>query len=202
MSVEGLTLAKLATTAQIAGAVTSTVGSYNKAKGEKAAANYNAAVARNNADLAQWNAEDALRRGQTAKQKQQIQTNALKGRQRAALAERGIDLGEGSALQLLTDTDMFGAIDANTIEANAAREAFGYKTQATNFLAEMGFQKARGDAINPVSSAFTSALTGAGQVAKTWYTFSSKGGTPSSSKKKGYDGVEIDPYNYDMNYGR
>lgn len=180
MGLEAATLASLATGAQIAGAVTSTVGAYNQAKGAKASANYQAAVARNNAQMAEWQAEDAVTRGQTARQKQQLQTNALKGRQRAVMAERGIDLGEGSALNILTDTDFFGKIDANTVEANAAREAFGYKSTANNFLAEANAQSARASSIKPGMSAMTSALTGAGAVASSWYSFSSKGATPFS----------------------
>lgn len=199
MSFEAATLANVATASQIAGAVTSTIGSYNKAKGEKAAANYNAAVARNNAQMSEWMAEDAVRRGMDTKRKTQLQASQLKGRQRAMLAERGIDLGEGSALDLLTDTDLFGQIDANTVEANAAREAFGYKAQATNYLAEAGFQQARASSISPGRSALTSALTGAGAVASTWYSFSSKGVTPFSSSKR--DWGLIDPFNYSKNYG-
>lgn len=176
-------LANVATATQIAGAVTSTVGSYNKAKGERAAANYNAAVARNNAQMSEWMAEDAVRRGQDAKRKTQLQTAQLKGRQRAMLAERGIDLGEGSALDLLTDTDLFGQIDANTAVANAAREAYGYRSQGAGFLAEEAMQRMRADSISPGKAALTSALTGAGSVASTWYSFSSKGVTPFGGKK-------------------
>lgn len=175
MGIEAATLASIATGAQVAGTVASAIGARNKAKAEKGAMEYQAAVARNNAQIAEWQAEDAIRRGQVTKQQSQLKTNALKGRQRAMMAERGIDLGEGSALNILTDTDMIGAIDANNATDNAAREAFGFKVQGSNYKSNADLLTARAGSISPNGAAFGSLLTGAGSVASSWYSMSSKG---------------------------
>lgn len=173
MGIETIAMASLAASA--AGTVSSTIGSYQKAKAEKSALQYQEAVSRNNAQMAEWQAEDAIRRGQVTKQKEQLKTNALKARQRTMMAERGIDLGEGSALNILTDTDMIGAIDANNATDNAAREAYGARVQAGNYRSNADLLSFRGDSISPGKAAFGSALTGAGSVASIWYAMSSKG---------------------------
>lgn len=191
------TIGKLAVGASAAGAAYSAYGAYNQAKGAKAAANYNAAVARNNAQVAQWQAEDATRRGVDEKRRVQVQANQLKGRQITAMAERGIDLGEGTALDILTDTDFFGEIDANTTIANAAREAFGFKVTASNYNSQGDMQAARARSISPGGAAAGSLLTSAGRVASTWYGFSQKAPGATSADN---DWV-IDPYNYSKNYG-
>jgi hypothetical protein len=169
----------------IAGTVAQAYGARQAAKAQKNAANYQAAVARNNAKVAEWQAEDALRRGEMAKQQTQLNTAALKGRQRAMLAERGIDLGEGSALNLLTDTDQFGAIDANTVIDNANREAYGFRVGAQNNNANADLLQYKADTTNPDAAAAGTLLTGAGQVASSWYTFSSKGKDPFGLKFPG-----------------
>lgn len=136
-------------------------------------ADYQAAVARNNEILAQRAAADATARGDVAEGQKRMQTAQMLGRQRAVLASNGVDLGTGSALDIVGDTAAIGEQDALTVRSNAAREALGYKTQGINFANEANLDQMKGDA---VSSAATlngaSALIGtAGSVAKQWYSF-------------------------------
>jgi hypothetical protein len=177
--------AEVAIVSMVAGTVMQAYGAHQGAKAQKNAANYQAAVARNNAQVAEWQAEDALRRGEMAKQRAQLNTANLKGRQRAMLAERGIDLGEGSALNLLTDTDQFGAMDAGTVTDNANREAYGFRVGAQNSSANAELLQYKADSTSPGAAAAGSLLTGAGQVASSWYTFSSKGNDPFGIKFPG-----------------
>lgn len=95
-----------------------------------------AAVAEGNARILEANAQDALRVGQQQEQQSRLQYANLKGSQRARLAANGLALDEGSALRILTDTDYLSDVDANTLHANAVREAMGYRTQASAMLTE------------------------------------------------------------------
>lgn len=169
---------------QIIGAGLSAYSAFSQASAQKGAAEYQAAVQRNNALVATWQAEDAIRRGEADKQRVQTRTAALKGRQRAMLAERGLDLGEGSALDLLSDTDMAGAVDSNTAIDNAAREAFGYKVNAGNHDANAALLKYKADTTNPTGAAMGSLLTSGGQVASSWYSMTEKGVDPFGFGKK------------------
>lgn len=169
---------------QAIGGVAATVGAYNKAKAERSAYEMQAQVAENNKQFAQWQAEDALVRGEKATAAAQLRTRQLKGKQIASMAGRGIDLGEGSALNILTDTDLMGEIDANTVKDNAAKEAYGHRTTAANFGANADLLRFRSSAVNPMAAATGTLLTSAGSVASSWYSMkvkTKKSNTPGLS---------------------
>ena len=120
---------------QVAGMAVSAVGAYNSSKANKSAYEAQAQVNQNNAIIAQWQAQDALTRGARAVTASRMRNVQLKGDQRAAMAANGVDLSVGSAQRVLNSTDYIGQLDASTILDNAAREAWGYRTQASNFSA-------------------------------------------------------------------
>jgi hypothetical protein len=78
-------------------------------------------------------AVDALRRGQYAEYVQRQKNSALVGRQRALLAGSGVAVGEGVAARIIEDTEAKGELDALMVRNNAAREAWGFETQAQQF---------------------------------------------------------------------
>jgi hypothetical protein len=160
---------------QSIGALSSAYGAYSKSSGDQAAYQYQAQVADNNATMANWQAQDALKRGVSAVNNSQIKTSQLQGTQRASLAARGIDLSQGSALDILSDTSFMGQIDANTLKDNAAKEAWAYNTQASNASANAELLRMRAGNINPAGDMTSSLLTGAGKVASSWYSNYSKG---------------------------
>jgi hypothetical protein len=153
----------------IAAAVASAASSYKNAQAEKQAAKYQAQVAGNNAKAAEQQAVDALQRGDMASQQVRRKYDQLGGTQRAAMAARGLDIGEGSALSILEDTAYFGELDQRTVRANAAREAWGYRVQGSNFQANSMFLQSQSDNTNPLMSAGLSLLGSSGQVAGKWY---------------------------------
>lgn len=163
------TLANIATGLQVAGAANTVLGSYNQSKAAKAAYEYQAAVQRNNAQLAEWQAQDAIARGQKAEQSQRLKVAQLKSTQRAGFAARGVALDEGSALNILNDTDYMGNLDALTLRDNAAKEAWGYRTQGANAASDAALLSGRAEAESPFGAAASSLLTGAGAVASSWY---------------------------------
>ena len=129
-------------------------------------ANYEAGVARNNQITAQYASDDALRRGELDVQKVQRQAAQLTGTQRASFAAKGMDITEGTPGDILDQTNFFGQIDANTARYNGKVDAWQKKTQAQNFGAQASAASDR------AGGAMTgSLLSGAGQVASTWYAY-------------------------------
>jgi len=151
------------------GAINSTIGAYKQSQAAKSSYEYQAQVASWNAHLADRRASDAITRGQTDEGTQRLKAAGIYSAQRATLAARGLDLGEGSALNILADTKFMGEVDALTIRNNAAREAYGYQYQAANDRFASDFYKGRAGAESPLVAGGTSLLAGAGQVATSWY---------------------------------
>lgn len=85
-----------------------------------------------NADVADLQARDALERGAEDESRFRTQVRGAIGAQRAGFAAANIDVGFGSAVDVQADAAMLGELDALTIRTNAAREAWGYKVQATD----------------------------------------------------------------------
>ena len=170
-------------TMQGAGAVGQAYGAWSSAQGTKAAmqsqatiAETQAQIAELNAEGAEFNAQQSLLAGQRREQNVRLKGAQLKSTQRAGMAANGIDLGSGSAVNVLTTTDLMSEEDANAVKLDAVRSAWGYRTQATNYVNEAigkrtqayGLNKTAG-AINPWMSGGAALLTGAGQVASSWY---------------------------------
>lgn len=128
-------LAALAAGAAIAGATVSAVGQI--AQGQ-----YNASVARSNAANLDAAAADATTRGGIAANQRRADTQRVIGSQRAGMS--GVDLSTGSSLDVLVGTAGIGEQDALTIENNAAREAWGYRTQAGYARQQAKFAQSQG----------------------------------------------------------
>lgn len=156
--------------AQVAGGIGQTYASYRKSEGEQQGYEYQSQVARNNAQLAEWQAQDAMLRGVTTRQSIQIKGAQLEGKQRAIFGARNIAMTEGSALNILADTQFGTTRDANIATDNANKEAWALRNQATGYASNADFLKQRADAENP---ALTALATG-GKVAASWYAMRSK----------------------------
>lgn len=167
---------------QAFGAGYKAVGAYNQAATQKGVLNYQAQVAQNNATVANMQASQEQLIGQQQEQTQRLQGAQVYGAQRAAMAANGVDLGEGSASNVLTTTDYMNERDALTIRDNAMRRAWGYQVQAQNMDNEASVDRSMGSSINPAMSAAGSLLTSAGSVYKGYkqYQWATKG-APSGS---------------------
>lgn len=160
---------------QGAGGIMAALGAFAGAQGQQSAMRNRADIADINATTANRAAQSALMVGQAQEQRSMIGTANLKSAQQAGFAAGGVDLGEGSAARTLTSTDVMGAIDHNTIAANAVRTAWGYKTQATNFGNEALQARAGADSISPYMAGASSLLGSAGSVAQSWYAMNKAG---------------------------
>lgn len=169
MGMDSGTMGMIGTGMQAAGVIGQTVGAYKKSSGEQTAYEFQSQVAKNNAAVAEMQAKDAILRGQTAEQNTRLKTANLKGTQQASLAARGIDLGEGSALNILTDTDFMGERDALLTRDNAAKEVWGIRNTERNFNDNAALLDWRAQQQSPIADAAGTLLTGAGKVASSWY---------------------------------
>lgn len=167
--------AAAALTMQGGGAISSGIGAYYGAQSQKSSLELSANLADINARVAESAAQQTLLTGQREEQRSMIATANLKGTQRASLAANGVDLGEGSAANILTTTDVMGEVDASTIQANAIRSAFGQRTQAVNQTNQALTSRASASSINPGQAMTTSLLGSAGSVAGNWYQYNKTG---------------------------
>ena len=172
--------------ASVAGTIMGAGGAYSQASGQRSALQYEASVARSNAQIAGWQASDAVRNGQIAEENQDLKTGSIMGSQRAALAANGVDLGSGSANDVLTTTQFMGNRDALQIHDNAMMQAWGYRTQQQNYLDNASHLDNMASTINPWMAMGTSLLTGATNVASNWDKLSKVNGTSIGSTVSGW----------------
>jgi hypothetical protein len=135
--------------AAAAGAIMSAGSAYQQAQGQRSSLQYQASVARANAVFAGDQASDAIRNGQTVEGNQDLKTGQMLGMQRAHLAAGGVDLGEGSANDILATTKFMGERDALQIHDNAMMQAWGYRTQQQSFLDDAAREEGEASTISP-----------------------------------------------------
>lgn len=163
--------------AAIATAATSTYGALQQANAQKLEANYQAQIAANNALIARQQRADALNRGEIDAQNAMRQQAQLIGQQRASLAANGVDVTQGSAVDILASTKFLGAQDVATIQSNAAREAWGYTVQENNYMSESQLNKWRSELINP---SVQGSIAGVGSLLSSASSYAASGRFKSS----------------------
>lgn len=94
---------------------------------------YEARLFEHNADIADLQYQDALTRGRIQAGRRRQEARTLIGSQRAAASESGIAVDDGTVLDLTQESAFFGELDAERIAADAAREALGFKLQASDY---------------------------------------------------------------------
>lgn len=183
-----ISLASLSLTMQAAGAVSGAIGGFYSAKMSKQQLAFEASMADINARIAELGARQELFNGQAEVGKLTLAAGQLKAKQRTAMGANNIVMGEGSAAEIAASTEIMKQLDVNTIEANAVRSAWGYRSQGANYQAEAATKSATASSISPFSAGALSLLTGASQVAKSWYQVQNPG-------KFLYPGVSNSPSN-------
>lgn len=122
--------------ATLAGGAVSAMGAQQQAEASAASNRYQSQVAANNALIAQQNAQYAREAGQAAAYQNQYKIRRAIGEQKAQQGASGIDVNSGSPLDVRVSTAELGELDTLTLLNNAEREAYGYESQATNFMAQ------------------------------------------------------------------
>ena len=159
----------------IIGAIGSTSLARTQAKANSSALNFQADMNKINARMAERSAQSVLLQGQQQIGSLTLRSGKIKSAQRVALAANGVDLGEGNAAEIQATTDLMTEVDKNTIEANAIRSAWGYRTQGVNASNQALMSNASASSINPNNAAMSSLMGSAGNVAQSWYAMNKTG---------------------------
>jgi hypothetical protein len=108
-------------------------GSLLDATGQIRAGNERKKIADRNAELADFAAVDAEKRGATEAGLARMKTSKVVGQQAAAIGSSGVDIASGTPQAVMDETRAIGELDAQTVRNNAAREAWGYRSQGQDF---------------------------------------------------------------------
>lgn len=175
---------------QISGGLTTAIGAYYTARGEQSNYRASASAADSNADLADLAAQSALFSGQREEQASRLRTSNIKEAQKTGYAANGIALDSDTANRVITSTEVLGEIDANTIAANAARAAWGYRIEAVQYRNEARTKRASAKAVDPFARAQTSLINSSGPIAESWYRLGKEGALTGSLYGKIYDNMK------------
>ena len=177
----------VAVVAAVGSAVMQGIQAKNAAQAERNAAEYNAQIANNNAIIAAQQRSTTLQQGEAEAHKSMRDQAQMIGAQRAQMAANGIDLTQGSAQDILASTKFLGGIDVNTIQSNAARQAWGYEVQGMNDKNAATMETWKANSINPsqigAMAAGSSLLSSIGGAASS-YAGSKGGGSSGGSAAK------------------
>jgi len=141
----------VATVAIVASATMQGIQAAQQADAAKKAATFNAQVASNNATIDAQNRSSSLQQGEVEAQNAMRKQASMIGDQRAQMSANGIDITQGSAQDMLASTKFLGGIDVNTIQSNAARQAWGYSVQGMNDQNAATMETWKANSINPAA---------------------------------------------------
>jgi|TARA_Y100000310_G_scaffold132889_1_gene131835 hypothetical protein len=163
------TIAAVSLAVSAIGTAATFTGQMQQQRAQEAAASFRAGVMRNNAVRAENAAQDAIARGAVDEAALRRDTERLIGAQIVAGAGQGQLVNRGSMLVATRDASIFGELDAQTIRANAEREALSLRTQAGDFRLEAQAVEAGGKSslLGPAGTA----LTGLGTIASRYARF-------------------------------
>lgn len=142
----------------------SAVGAVEGGIASKNAADYQAQVSANNATIANQNADYAIESGQAQAANQSRKGAANVGQIKVKQAASGVDVNSGSAADVRVGQRETNQLDTETVLNNSELQAYGYRSQSTNFEAqsqldtmqgeqaeEAGYLKAGGDILSGAS---------------------------------------------------
>lgn len=158
--------------------------SIQQGKAQQAEYNYQASVARQNAKIAQENAAMERQQGIEEARLQRMKAAQAIGSQKAAMAANGVDVSQGTALDVIEDTAAMGELDALQTQYNYERRALAYETQSDNFINQSNLDLIAGQ--NAYSAGKMNGLAAGlngiqklGDVASKWYGV---GGTTNNTQ--------------------
>ena len=191
------TMLAVGAVATVASTALGVVSSVQQGKQQQAMYNYQAKVAEENAKIAQKNAATERQTGIEEARLQRIKTLQAVGSQQTAMAANGMDVTQGTSLDIIEDTAAMGELDALQIQTNYERKALSYEQQAMNFENEANMDVIAGkNAYNAGKiNAVNTGLNGISEltnVATKWYGFGGGSATPRKYKTRVSGGVAGD----------
>jgi hypothetical protein len=162
------------------GAINSAIGSYYQTQATIQNYKFQSQMANINAQIDETNAQAMLLAGQRAEQNVRLRAARIKSAQRVSMAANGIDLQSATAQNVLNSTDQLSEADALTVQSNALKAAFGYRTQAVSDKNASNIYSAVSNSMSPLGNAAGSLLSSGGSVAESWYKYSQRSQAPST----------------------
>lgn len=170
-----LSMAALGTSA--IGGLTGAAGSIIQGNAASSAAKYNSEVAKANAAAARQAAAQAGAAGDERAFETGLRTRQRVGAIETNQAASGIDVNKGSAVSVRASQEALGQLDALTIRSNAAKEAYGYNTQASSFESESNLDKLQAEEAQSAGQlgAATTLLGSAGSIGSDYMRYRQAG---------------------------
>lgn len=175
----GSTIAAIGTAASLAGGIIGGVSSYQQGNAAQAQYNYQAEVERQNAKIAEQNAAQVRQQGIEESRLTRMKTAQKIGLQSTAMAANGVDVTQGTSVDVIEDTAAMGELDALQTSYNYETKAMQYDQQANNMLNQANIDVISGR--NAYSAgrmnALASGLNGISkstQLAQKWYGYGGK----------------------------
>ena len=137
-------------------ALGSIANGYSTSQADKA----NARIAQQNAAIATQNATFAAEEGEQTAGVQGQKTRQTAGAQIAGMGASGVSANSGSNADVRASTAMIGQTDMMNIRARAARQAYGFDTQAVGFENQAAIDKS--SAKNAITEGVIGGVTKAG----------------------------------------
>jgi hypothetical protein len=164
--------------AGVTGGVVGGISSVQQGKAQQAQYNYQAKVQEENAKIAQENANVERQQGIEEARLQRLKTASVIGSQKTAMAANGVDITQGTAVDVISDTAAMGELDALQTQYNYETKARAYEVESGNFKNQANLDRISGQ--NAYSAgkmnALTSTINGlgesagnAGQLALKWF---------------------------------
>lgn len=153
--------------------------SIQQGKAQAAAYEQQANAADQNAKISEKQAEISAQNGAQEEQRIRNRAAAIAGQQKAGFSASGLDISQGSPLDVLTDTSTQGNLDALSTRRNAANQTWGYQVEQNNYSNQA--KAARAAASNArqagTMNAIGSLLTGATSLQSQYSKYKSVNGS-------------------------
>lgn len=172
-----LGIGAVAAVAGVASGIVGGVSSYQQGKAQQAQAEYQAKVAEDNARIAQQNASNVRQEGIEESRMQRMKTLQTVSSQQASMAANGLDISQGTPLDVIEDTATMGELDALTTQYNSETKAQAYEQQANNFNNQANLDRIAGrnamqaGKMNALSSGLNTVSSLGKSVSNYWWGF-------------------------------
>ncbi len=160
--------------AGVAGSVMSAQAAKKQGEAQQAMYNYQAKVAQENSQIAKTNAAMERQQGIEESRLQRIKVLQAIGSQQTAMAANGVDITQGTALDVIEDTAAMGELDSLQTRYNYERKALAYEQEANNYTHQANLDIIAGQNaykagnINAMATGL-SGLARTGEVASKWF---------------------------------
>ena len=167
----------------IGGAINGAIGGFfqaqsqaNQLKSQAMTLDFQSKMADINSRMAEFGAENIMQAGERQAGAFSLRSGQAKGSARASMAARGVQLGEGSAAELIATHDTMKEIDMLTINANTVKAAEASRTQSVNYSNQaslLGVSSynayASANSISPFTAGITSLMGSAASIGNSWF---------------------------------